>query len=170
MADKLISILKAITHEQDPLKIEINKTPEIIDIDTAVNGDLDRIAEIVGEPPRPKDENGDYLPNFDNVTYRANIKIRIQLNGSNGERENIITAVKRYTGATSVKITEGGASIIVEADGVTTQDSLQQVKDITGAGIGLYFIGAPADPFQYDNGLGYDLGHYADVLTIKGVK
>ncbi len=167
MASNLISILQAITSPQDTLKIEIDKTPEIIDINTAVDEDLDRIAEIVGEPPRVPDKFG-VTPS--DIQYRELIKIRIQLNGSNGERENIITAVKRYTGATSVKITEGSATIIVEADGVTTQDSLQQIKDITGAGIGLYFIGAPANPFQYDTGLGYDQGHYADVLTIKGVK
>jgi kynureninase len=168
MADNLIAVLRAVTDEQNTLKDEIDSTFDIIDIEIASNGDLDRIGEIVGEPKRSKDENGIY--DISDLDYRANIYTKIELNASNGEREVIIKAVKRYTGSSDVQIVENNAEMIIRATTVLTQDELQQVKDVIAAGVGLYFIGVPATPFQYDTGLGYDIGEYASVLTIKGAK
>ena len=78
--------------------------------------------------------------------------------------------MKRYTGSSSVIITEEGASIRIDAIGVVNQDNLQQIKEIVAAGVGLYVIGVTDTPFQYDTGLGYDVGEYAGVLTVKGDK
>ena len=58
MADNLIAVLRAITNEQDTLKSEITDTLDILDIDTVQNGELDRVAEIVGEPPALKMQTG----------------------------------------------------------------------------------------------------------------
>ena len=94
MASNLLKILEAITAEQDTLFQVITESAEVIDIETAGNSDLDKIAEIVGEPPRAKDENGEYLIN--DSDYRENIKTKITINGSHGEREVIIETVKRF--------------------------------------------------------------------------
>ena len=73
MASNLIAVLQAVTSELDTEKTALTETLDIIDIDTAQDEDLDRIGEIVGEPPRAKNEFGEYI--IDNVIYRANIKI-----------------------------------------------------------------------------------------------
>ncbi len=168
MASNLITLLRAVTDEQNTLRDEINDTIDIIDIDLSCCDDLDRVGEIVGEPPRSKDAAGEY--DISDTVYRENIKTKIELNGSNGEREALIKATKRYTGASSVEIAGANAEVIIRASGDITQDDLQLIKDSLAGGVGLHFIGIPTSPFQYDTGIGYDVGKYADVLTIKGVK
>ncbi len=168
MASNLITLLRAVTDEQNTLRDEINDTIDIIDIDLSCCDDLDRVGEIVGEPPRSKDAAGEY--DISDTVYRENIKTKIELNGSNGEREALIKATKRYTSAASIEIIEYSAEVVIRATAIASQDQLQLINDSVAAGVGLYFVAIPLNPFQYDTGLGYDIGKYADILTIKGVK
>ena len=155
MAEKLIELVGVLNQEWDNLETELEKIGNVINLDTAVGASLDVCGSIVGETRITGDSDG---------YYRERIRRKIQLNSGHGDIETVIAACTHYTTATQVTILEYEAKIYAQLQGVTdiSDDNIQRIKQYVAAGVGLFIIAVPFNPFQYDTaGRGYELGNYA---------
>jgi len=130
-------------------------------LDTAQNQQLDDLGSIVGEERFGRDD----------TQYRAAIATRILLNLSGGTIEDIIGLIRGLVGDVQVQIREYfPASFIAEIldpiDPLLIDPTIigNLVKSGKGGGIGGITAFHVANPFQFDSGLGYDLGAYGGAI------
>lgn len=170
MASKLIDLTTGIVVEADEIKQVTEDMRTILDIDLADGVWLDIVAAYVGEAPR-KWEGG--TPVISDSKYRDRIKVKISLNTGFGGYDTIVDAVRRYvvmdeTGTwgsvknTPVTVREIGTNLYIEALGASSignaRDKASQVKEYVAAGVGLYIVYLPDNPFTFDGspiGLGF---------------
>jgi len=129
-------------------------------VNDAENAQLDGLGTIVGEPRQGRND----------LDYRQAVRVRIDLNLSSGTIEQMISVIQSTLNVSEVIITEYFpaaflANVIDPIDPNNVSDyALELIKSGKAAGVGFDIIVSPQDPFQYDIGLGYDVGHYATVV------
>lgn len=123
---------------------------------------LDGIGEIVGEERFARND----------VVYRSAILSRIRINLSTGTTEDVISILKAILGPTfTIKIDEYFpasfiATVVEPIDPLLIDPANVAALMRSGrpAGVGSDLIFSVANPFQYDIGLGYDDGAYANAF------
>jgi len=126
-------------------------------LDTAVGVQLDGLGEIVGESRQGRDDD----------TYRVAIRARRLLNASEGTPEelmNIISASLDFSVTVHIREYYPAALTAEAVETFPTGYDPAQIGTILRlgkpAGVKAHLLTHPADPFQFDTGLGYDEGHY----------
>lgn len=116
---------------------------------------LDVIGEIVTEPRLGRSD----------ADYKTAIEARIQINASCGEPERLIAAVAQLTQSTEIHLIPafpaGVYITFVENSSITLPATLfQTLLRVCAAGVKLYLLEiAETDPFTFDTGPGWDVGH-----------
>ena len=130
---------------------------QLTELNSAFGQQLDNLGEIIGEERFGRAD----------VQYSTALAARIQLNLSNGTIEDIINIIRAIAGDVEVDIVEvfpaGFTAEIVDdldpdvVDLVRLSSFVKSAKPVGVRGLILFHV---ADPFQFDTGFGYDLGHY----------
>jgi hypothetical protein len=130
-------------------------------LESAIGAQLDIIGAIVGEERQGKSDDD----------YRDAIKVRIGINLGNGTAEDVIEVVRSFFDDMTVQIVDYyPASFVVRLidpiDPLTidTTKLRAYIQDVKPVGVHVVLEFYVTGPFQFDTGLGYDLGKYAGAL------
>ena len=131
----LQNYIKIMIDQLQNCEDELQKFDNVRDLKTITGTLLDFAGEIVGEPRNGREDED----------YRIAIQYRILLNGSNGEPETVIQALRIFTGATEIFYLElYPAKILLSfksniAPPSNLRDLLEQIAP-TGVKLGLSWI------------------------------
>jgi len=155
--DLLTSFVGEVQEVEDALFQILDDT----NLDTAQNQQLDDLGSIVGEARFGRED----------TLYRGAIATRIMLNKSGGTIEDIIGLIRGVAGDVQVNLREYSpaafiAEIVDPIDPLLIDPNQIGIIVKSGKAGGVRGLTAfhVAGPFQFDSGLGYDLGAYGGAI------